>query len=99
MRTAPRSPTTTAADGTFAFDNVEPGSYEVAIGAATFAQPFNGVSWLGPRLITPSIIIAYLWIWAGFSMVVIAAGLAAIPRDVLRPPAPTEQANGRSFGG
>jgi alpha-glucoside transport system permease protein len=75
--------TTTEADGTYAFDNVEPGSYDVAIGAATFAQPFNGVSWLGPRLITPSIIIAYLWIWAGFSMVVIAAGLASIPRDVL----------------
>ena len=70
-------------DGTFAFDDLEPGSYEVAIGAKTFAQPFNGVSWLGPRLITPSIIIAYLWIWAGFSMVIIAAGLAAIPRDVL----------------
>ena len=27
--------------------------------------------------------IAYIWIWAGFSMVVIAAGLAAIPRDTL----------------
>ena len=75
--------TSTEPDGTFAFDDLEPGSYEVAIGAKTFAQPFNGVSWLGPRLITPSIIIAYLWIWAGFSMVIIAAGLAAIPRDVL----------------
>jgi alpha-glucoside transport system permease protein len=75
--------TSTAPDGTFAFENIEPGSYEAGIGAKTFAQPFNGVSWLGPRLITPSIIIAYLWIWAGFSMVVIAAGLAAIPRDVL----------------
>jgi alpha-glucoside transport system permease protein len=75
--------TSTAPDGAFAFENLEPGRYEVAIGAETFAQPFNGVSWLGPRLITPSIIISYLWIWAGFSMVVIAAGLAAIPRDVL----------------
>jgi alpha-glucoside transport system permease protein len=75
--------TSTEADGTFAFENLEPGSYEVAIGPETFAEPFNGVSWLGERLITPSIIIAYLWIWAGFSMVVIAAGLAAIPRDVL----------------
>jgi alpha-glucoside transport system permease protein len=74
---------TTQADGTFSFENLEQGSYEVAIGPKTFAQPFNGVSWLGERLITPSIIIAYLWIWAGFSMVVIAAGLAAIPRDVL----------------
>jgi alpha-glucoside transport system permease protein len=55
----------------------------VGIGSQTFAQPFNGVSWLGPRLITPSIIIAYVWIWAGFAMVVIAAGLASIPRDVL----------------
>ena len=27
--------------------------------------------------------IAYIWIWAGFAMVVIAAGLAAIPRDML----------------
>jgi alpha-glucoside transport system permease protein len=41
------------------------------------------VSWLGPKLITPSLIIAYLWVWAGFAMVVIAAGLAAIPRDTL----------------
>jgi alpha-glucoside transport system permease protein len=28
-------------------------------------------------------IISYVWIWAGFAMVVIAAGLASIPRDVL----------------
>ena len=74
---------TTEADGTFAFENLEQGSYEVAIGPETFAQPFKGVSWLGERLITPSIIISYLWIWAGFAMVVIAAGLASIPRDVL----------------
>ena len=26
---------------------------------------------------------AYTWVWAGFAMVVIAAGLAAIPRDLL----------------
>jgi alpha-glucoside transport system permease protein len=74
---------TTGEDGTFAFENVEAGDYQVAIGAETFAQPFNGVSWLGEKLITPAIIIAYVWIWAGFAMVVIAAGLAAIPRDVL----------------
>jgi alpha-glucoside transport system permease protein len=74
---------TTEADGTFRFQEVQDGEYTVAIGAATFAQPFQGVSWLGERLITPSIIIAYIWIWAGFAMVVIAAGLAAMPRDVL----------------
>jgi alpha-glucoside transport system permease protein len=75
--------TTTEANGTFAFENVEPGDYRVAIAADTFAQPFGGVSWLGARLITPSIIIAYIWIWAGFALVVIAAGLAAIPRETL----------------
>ena len=31
----------------------------------------------------PSVMIAYIWVWAGFAMVVIGAGLAAIPRDVL----------------
>ena len=75
--------TTTEADGTFAFEDVGEGQFQVAVSAETFAEPFAGVAWLGPRLITPSIIIAYIWIWAGFSMVVIAAGLAAIPRDVM----------------
>ena len=74
---------TTEANGTFAFEDVEAGNYRVGIGEKTFAQPFEGVSWLGEKLITPSIMIAYIWIWAGFAMVVIAAGLAAIPRDTL----------------
>jgi alpha-glucoside transport system permease protein len=74
---------TTEANGTFTFEDVASGEYRVAIGADTFAQPYGGVSWLGERLITPSIIIAYIWIWAGFAMVVIAAGLAAIPRETL----------------
>jgi alpha-glucoside transport system permease protein len=73
----------TEANGTFRIEGLEAGSYQVGIGQDTFAQPFNGVSWLGEKLVTPSIIIAYLWIWAGFAMVVIAAGLSAIPRDVL----------------
>jgi alpha-glucoside transport system permease protein len=75
--------TRTEADGTFVFEDVDAGSYRLAIGAETFAQPFRGVSWLGEKLITPAVIIAYIWIWAGFAMVVIAAGLASIPRDVL----------------
>ena len=74
---------TAGSNGTFAFDHLKPGSYQVGIGAKTFAKPFEGVSWLGPSLITPAVIIAYIWIWAGFSMVVIAAGLSAIPRDLL----------------
>jgi alpha-glucoside transport system permease protein len=74
---------TTADDGTFEFADLAPGSYNVQIDKATFAEPFKGVSWLGEKLITPAVIIAYIWIWAGFAMVVIAAGLAAIPRDTL----------------
>jgi alpha-glucoside transport system permease protein len=74
---------TSADDGTFDFSKVPAGTYQAAIGAQTFARPWNGISWLGPKLITPALFIAYLWIWAGFSMVVIAAGLAAMPRDVL----------------
>jgi alpha-glucoside transport system permease protein len=70
-------------DGTFDFPKVPAGTYNTAVGASTFAKPFGGYSWLGPQLITPSLLIAYIWIWAGFAMVVIGAGLAAMPRDVL----------------
>jgi alpha-glucoside transport system permease protein len=70
-------------NGTFTFQNVKSGEYRAAIGPKTFAKPFGGVAWLGTKLITPALIIAYTWVWAGFAMVVIAAGLAAIPRDVL----------------
>ena len=75
--------TKSAADGTFDFSKPPPGAYHVGVGAQTFAKPFGGYSWLGPKLVTPSLLIAYIWIWAGFAMVVIGAGLAAMPRDVL----------------
>jgi alpha-glucoside transport system permease protein len=81
--------TSTADDGSFAFKDLKAGAYTAGVGAATFRQPFGGVSWLGANkflitnLITLSIIVAYIWVWAGFAMVVIAAGLAAIPRDTL----------------
>jgi alpha-glucoside transport system permease protein len=75
--------TTAGPDGTFAFEDVEAGSYRAAVGSDSFSEPYAGVSWLGERLITPAIMLAYIWVWAGFSMVVIAAGLAAIPRDLL----------------
>jgi alpha-glucoside transport system permease protein len=51
--------------------------------ARVFTAPWAGISWLGPGLITFAMILAYIWIWAGFAMVVIGAGLAAMPRDVL----------------
>ena len=70
-------------DGSFTFSKVASGTYNADIGAQTFAKPFGGYSWLGPNLIIPSLLIAYIWIWAGFAMVVIGAGLSAMPRDVL----------------
>ena len=74
---------TTADDGTFAFEDLPPGDYRLGIGSASFREPFDGVEWLGSSLITVSCIIAYIWVWTGFAMVVIAAGLAALPRDLL----------------
>ncbi|MBX9364705.1 ABC transporter permease subunit [Streptomyces sp. WAC04114] len=75
--------TTTAADGSFRFEGLASGSYEVRLPASNFAQPYEGVSWLGPALVTPAIIGAYLWIWTGFAMVLIGAGLSTLPRDAL----------------
>ncbi|MBP2705167.1 ABC transporter permease subunit [Microbispora sp. RL4-1S] len=75
--------TETAADGTFRFEGLPAGSYVIRLPASNFTAPFNGVTWLGPSLITPAIIGAYIWVWAGFAMVLIAAGLSAIPRDAL----------------
>ncbi|MEE1931407.1 ABC transporter permease subunit [Streptomyces sp. TRM 70351] len=75
--------TTTASDGTFAFPELADGSYTVRLPERNFAEPYQGVSWLGPALVTPAIIGAYLWIWTGFAMVLIGAGLAALPRDAL----------------
>jgi alpha-glucoside transport system permease protein len=74
---------TTGDDGDFAFDNVGSGVYTAGVASSTFSSAFGGVSWLGSALITPAIMLAYTWVWAGFAMVVIGAGLAAMPRDVL----------------
>ncbi|MGW7048102.1 carbohydrate ABC transporter permease [Streptomyces avermitilis] len=74
---------TTAADGSFRFGDLGSGSYTLRLPASNFAPPYEGVSWLGPALVTPAVIGAYLWIWTGFAMVLIGAGLAALPRDAL----------------
>jgi alpha-glucoside transport system permease protein len=75
--------TTTGEDGSFSFSGLDSGTYTLRLPESNFAPPFNGVSWLGPSLVTPAIIASYVWMWAGFAMVLIAAGLAAIPRDAL----------------
>jgi alpha-glucoside transport system permease protein len=75
--------TSSGDDGAFAFQNVAAGTYHTEISSSTFAQPWGGFAWLGTKLITPSLLIAYIWIWAGFAMVVIGAGLSALPSEVL----------------
>ncbi|MGH2747806.1 MAG: ABC transporter permease subunit [Actinomycetota bacterium] len=59
------------------------GPFNVRLPEDNFATGFTGTEWLGPRLVTPAIIGAFSWMWAGFAVVVIGAGLAALPRDVL----------------
>jgi alpha-glucoside transport system permease protein len=74
---------TTARDGSFTIDGLDRGSYTVRLPGSNFRQPYDGVEWLGPSLVTPAIIGSFLWIWVGFAMIVIGAGLAAIPRETL----------------
>lgn len=73
----------TGPDGSFKFEGLKPGDYQVGVAKKTFAAPFKGTEWLGEKLITPAVMIAYIWVWAGFAMVIIAAGLASISREVL----------------
>jgi alpha-glucoside transport system permease protein len=74
---------TTGEDGTYELTGLDPGGYEVRLAGSNFDTPWTGFNFLGASLITPAVIGAFLWIWTGFAMVVIAAGLAAIPRETL----------------
>jgi alpha-glucoside transport system permease protein len=73
---------TAADDGTFTLPAAADGAL-LRLPADNFKEPYNGLDWLGPSLVTPAIIGAYVWMWAGFAMVLIAAGLASVPRELL----------------
>jgi alpha-glucoside transport system permease protein len=69
-------------DGTFTLPASADGA-RLRLPASNFREPYDGVEWLGPSLVTPAVIGAYVWMWAGFAMVLIAAGLAGVPRELL----------------
>ncbi|MBQ0828963.1 carbohydrate ABC transporter permease [Streptomyces tagetis] len=71
-----------SADGTFTLPAAADGAL-LRLPADNFKEPYNGLDWLGPTLVTPAIIGSYVWMWAGFAMVLIAAGLAAVPRELM----------------
>ncbi|MEU1452118.1 carbohydrate ABC transporter permease [Streptomyces avermitilis] len=70
------------ADGTFSLPDRADGA-RLRLPGSNFAAPYNGIDWLGPTLVTPAIIGSYVWMWAGFAMVLIAAGLAGVDRNLL----------------
>ncbi|MDX3115349.1 sugar ABC transporter permease [Streptomyces scabiei] len=74
--------TKAADDGTFTLPATADGA-QLRLPAANFKEAYNGLDWLGPSLVTPAIIGSYIWMWAGFAMVLIAAGLAGVPRELL----------------
>ena len=74
--------TTAGADGTFSLPEAADGA-QLKLPGSNFREPYNGVDWLGPSLVTPAVIGSYLWMWAGFAMVLIAAGLASVPRELM----------------
>ena len=75
--------TITDSDGTFALEGIPSGSYQAAIAGSEFREPWGGIIWLGKDLITYSAMFAGLWVWGGFALLIIAAGLASLPRDTL----------------
>ncbi|MCX4700330.1 carbohydrate ABC transporter permease [Streptomyces sp. NBC_01373] len=74
--------TKAADDGSFTLSEKADGA-QLRLPASNFKEPYAGLDWLGPSLVTPAIIGSYIWMWAGFAMVLIAAGLAGMPRELL----------------
>ncbi|QYX83227.1 sugar ABC transporter permease [Streptomyces akebiae] len=73
---------TSRSDGTFSLPESADGA-RLRLPGSNFAAPYNGIDWLGPALVTPAVIGSYVWMWAGFAMVLIAAGLAGVDRNLL----------------
>ena len=73
---------TTDDTGKFTLSGLDPGAYTVVLPAGNFDTGFGGINWLGPSFITAVVIGSFVWIWAGFAMVMIASGLSAMDRSL-----------------
>lgn len=69
-------------DGSFVFTDLAEGTYGVVVPSGELREAWGGITWLGPQLVTFSAIISGIWIWGGFALLVIASGLAALPREL-----------------
>lgn len=73
----------TEADGRYTLSGLDPGAaYEVRLPETNFTASYGGISWLGPGLINFVVILSYIWIWAGFAMIMISSGLSAMDRSL-----------------
>lgn len=73
----------TGAGGEYVIEGLTAGEdYRIALPATNFSEGFQGLSWLGPALINAVVMLAYVWIWAGFAMVMISSGLSAMDRSL-----------------
>ncbi len=73
---------TTDEAGRYVIEGLEGGDYTVALPAANFDEGAQGVPWLSSAFITLVVILSYVWIWAGFAMVMISSGLSAMDRSL-----------------
>lgn len=73
---------TTDDQGRFEVEDVD-AAVSPRLAASNFREPWPGKRWLGPSLVTPAVIGSFLWIWTGFAMMLIAAGLSSIPRETM----------------
>lgn len=72
----------TDAEGRYTIEGLEAGEYRIALPPGNFDEGYQGVSWLSEAFITGVVILSYVWIWAGFAMIMIASGLSAIDRSL-----------------
>src|SRR2546426_5004898 len=52
---------TSDSQGRFTISGLSGGSYRVEVAASNFRPPWGGITWLGATLVTPSIIVAWIW--------------------------------------